>query len=54
MVMTDPSPDSNQAKMAEALTKARAKKAGITVEEEKEKERLRRANGQGMVAAKQP
>jgi len=33
--------EEKKAKMAEALTKARAKKAGITVEEEKEKERLR-------------
>jgi hypothetical protein len=41
-----------KAKMAEALTKARAKKAGTTVEEEKEKERLRVANGKGMTAAK--
>ena len=37
--------EEKKAKMAEALTKARAKKAGITVEEEKEKERLRREGG---------
>ena len=41
-----------KAKMAEALTKARAKKAGTTIEEEKEKERLRIASGKGMTAAK--
>jgi hypothetical protein len=41
-----------KAKLDDALAKARAKKMGTTVEEEKQKEKARRDGGKGLVAAK--
>lgn len=46
------SAEEKKAKLEEALAKARAKKAGISVEEEKQKERARRDGGKTITASK--